>query len=277
MHISLAPSSHELRQMLHQTLTSLGCIQFQTDNCIYKININLNKTNQVLYLGVFVDDILCLGTTPDIIEWFHTKLSASYTITFKREIDSFLGMQIHQNEEDKIITLFQPGYIDLLLTKFHIDSTKSNEYPTTPMSSNDMTDPTPDPLSADKQSQYMQIVGSLLFLSTRSRPDISFAVNYLTLFITKATTHHLEISYRILKYICKTRTLALQFSGKHGLNFYVAVDSSYASHKDPKSHHGYSIHMNNSSGSCITSSKKSSMMALSSTEAEYTGMFDASK
>jgi hypothetical protein len=273
----LRQAAHEWRQMLHNTLTSLGFLQFQTDNCVYKITLTINKRLQSLYLGVFVDDILCLGTTSAIIDWFHNKLSESYSITFNRTIDSFLGMQIHQNKENKIITLSQPGYIDLLLNKFHIDPTKSHEYPTTPMSSNDMLDPTPEPLSPTQQSLYMQIVGSLLFLSTRSRPDISFAVNYLTLFMTKATNHHLAIGYRILKYICKTKHLALSFSGQLGVNFYVTVDSSYASHKDRKSHYGYSIHMNESSGSCITSSKKSSILALSSTEAEYIGMFEASK
>ena len=55
------------------------------------------------------------------------------------------------------------------------------------------------------------------------------------------------------------------------------VDSSYASHLDRKSHYGISIHMNNTSGSCVSVSKKSTIIALSSTEAEYVGMFEASK
>ena len=52
------------------------------------------------------------------------------------------------------------------------------------------------------------------------------------------------------------------------------VDSSYASHLDRKSHYGISIHMNNNSGSCVSVSKKSTIIALSS---EYVGMFEASK
>ena len=55
------------------------------------------------------------------------------------------------------------------------------------------------------------------------------------------------------------------------------VDSSYASHLDRKSHYGISIHMNNNLGSCVSVSKKSTIIALSSTEAEYVGMFEASK
>jgi hypothetical protein len=123
----------------------------------------------------------------------------------------------------------------------------------------------------------MQIVGSILFLSTPSRPDLSFTVNYLSLFMTKATQHHLDICYRLLQYIWKSNHLILTFNGQLGINFHVMVDSSYASHIDRKYHYGLSIHMNNNSGSCITISKKGSLIALSSTEAEYIRMYEASK
>jgi len=123
----------------------------------------------------------------------------------------------------------------------------------------------------------MKIVGSLLFLATRTRPDISFVVNYLTLYMTKATQHHLNICYRVLNYLSKTKTLPLIFNGTGGHNFSVMVDASYASHHDRKSHYGLSVHMNSNSGSCIAISKKGSLLALSSTEAEYIGLFEASK
>jgi len=53
--------------------------------------------------------------------------------------------------------------------------------------------------------------------------------------------------------------------------------SSYASHNDRKSQYGISVHMNSKSGSCNSFSKKGSILALSSTEAEYIAMYEASK
>ena len=55
------------------------------------------------------------------------------------------------------------------------------------------------------------------------------------------------------------------------------VDSSFASHSDRKSQYGISIHMNHSSVSCVTTSKKASLIAMSSTEAEYLHLFEATK
>jgi hypothetical protein len=138
-----------------------------------------------------------------------------------------------------------------------------------PFSSYDLMDANLFSLSKQNQSLYMQIIGSLLFLSTRSRPDISFHVNYLSLFMKSATHHQLKLAKRILAYIFHTKDINLKFHGKAGLNFYVYVDSSYASHSDRKSQFGISIHINDSSGSCISISKKAKLLALSSTEAEY--------
>ena len=123
----------------------------------------------------------------------------------------------------------------------------------------------------------MQIIGSLQFLSTRSRPDTSFHVNYLSLFMKSATHHELKLANRILIYIFHGKDINLKFNGKAGLHFHAYVDSSYASHSDRKSQFGISIHINDSSGSCISISKKAKLLALSSTEAEYLALFEASK
>jgi hypothetical protein len=79
------------------------------------------------------------------------------------------------------------------------------------MSPTDLNDPTPTPLSPSQQNLFVQIVGSVLFLSTRSRPDLSFSVNYLSLYMTKANQVHLDLAYKLLTYIWKTKDLNPQF------------------------------------------------------------------
>ena len=90
----------------------------------------------------------------------------------------------------------------------------------------------PVQLTPSQQQLYMLIVGSALFLSTQTRPDIAFAVNYLSLFMKSATQHHLNLCTNLLKYIWKTHNVSLNFNGLAGLKFLVMVDSSYASHID---------------------------------------------
>ena len=185
-------------------------------------------------------------------------------------------MQVDHDLSNKIITISQPGYVATLLDRFQIDISSKNQN-RVPFSRYDITDDNPTLLSKQDQSLFMKIVGSLLFLSTRSRPDISFHVNYLSLFMKSATLRHLHLARRVLQYISQSKHQTLQFHGSNDLNFHVYVDSSYASHDDRKSHYGFSFHSNTSSGACITISKKAKLLALSSTEAEYLALFEASK
>ena len=97
-------------------------------------------------------------------------------------------MQIDHDLTYKIITISQPGYVDTLSDKFYIDQKFSKSPSKIPFSHYDVTDDNPVSLSKQDQSLFMKIVGSLLFLSTRSRPDISFHVNYLSLFRNLVST-----------------------------------------------------------------------------------------
>jgi len=273
----LRQAAFEWRLLLDTTLKKIGFIQLQTDKCIYSIHRSHATVSETLILGVYVDDILCLGSTMSITTWFHQQLSNYFTITINLKISSFLGMQIDHDVPNKIITISQPGYIKTILQRFNITKEVSKHALHIPFSQYDLTDDNPSTLSKQDQSLYMQIIGSLLFLSTRSRPDISFHVNYLSLYMKSATQHQLKLAKRILAYIFHTQDIHLHFHGQEGLNFFAYVDSSYASHSDRKSQFGISIHINNSSGSCISISKKAKLLALSSTEAEYLALFEASK
>ena len=95
--------------------------------------------------------------------------------------------------------------------KFHIDQKLSKSPSKIPFTHYDVTDDNPVSLSKQDQSLFMKIVGSLLFLSTRSRPDISLHVNYLSLFMKSATIRHLHLACRVLQYISQSKSLTLQF------------------------------------------------------------------
>ena len=132
--------------------------------------------------------------------------------------------------------------METILERFQIDKSTSKYPSKVPFSHYDIADDHSIPLSKPEQSLFMKIVGSLLFLSTRSRPDISFHVNYISLLMKSATTRQLHLATRVLQYIGNSKHLKLQFNGASSINFHVFVDSSYAFH-DRKSQFGTSIHL----------------------------------
>jgi len=60
-------AAHEWRNLLDMSLKTLGFCQFKTDACIYKITNSINNLPHTLLLGVFIDNILCLSTSMDLI------------------------------------------------------------------------------------------------------------------------------------------------------------------------------------------------------------------
>jgi ribosomal protein L30/L7E len=86
-----------------------------------------------------------------------------------------------------------------------------------------------------------------------------------------------EAALRILKYLVGTRELGLCFHSKEGIVLYGTVDASYGMHADRKSHTGITLHIGEDSGSFLTRSKKQTVLADSSTVAEYIAAHSAAK
>ena len=59
------------------------------------------------------------------------------------------------------------------------------------------------------QVLYQSAVGSLLYLATRSRPDIAFAINNVARFCSEPTKQHLVAVKRIFRYLRGTTHLGL--------------------------------------------------------------------
>ena len=90
-------------------------------------------------------------------------------------------------------------------------------------------------------------------------------------------TRHLTAAKRVLRYLKKTKDLKLVYT-KHendGHNLYGFVDSDWAKSQNRKSIGGYVFTLGNAAISW--SSKKQTLIALSTKKAEYTAFMEASQ
>lgn len=97
------------------------------------------------------------------------------------EAKQVLGMRIEQKQEEGRILIDQERYIKKILEKFNMSDCNSCS---TPMDSNVKL----SKLETDKEKMhrvpYQEAIGSLLYLSQVSRPDINYAVNTAAVTIT---------------------------------------------------------------------------------------------
>ena len=66
---------------------------------------------------------------------------------------------------------------------------------------------------AKDQLRYLQIIGSLMYLASATRPDISFAVSKLSRFMSNPGTDHWHALERVMRYLAGTMSYEIHYSG----------------------------------------------------------------
>ena len=115
---------------------------------------------------------------------------------------------------------------------------------------------------------YQQCVGSLIYLNTCTRPDLSFAVSVLARKMSNPLKRDWTAAKRVLRYIRGTSSLGVKYSsdGKQSLIGY--ADADWAGDVNTrKSTSGYVFLFAN--GPISWATKKQSSVSLSTAEAEY--------
>ena len=132
--------------------------------------------------------------------------------------------------------------------------------------------------STDKEvdaTGYRRIVGSLRYL-VHTRPDLAFAVGYVSRFMQRPTAEHLQAVKRILRYVAGTSDYGLHYPRCSGAVHVIGYsDSDHGGDIDTsKSTSGILFFL----GKCLVSwqSVKQQVVALSSCEAEYIAASTAS-
>lgn len=118
--------------------------------------------------------------------------------------------------------------------------------------------------ATDKLS-YQRLVGKLIYLS-HARPDICYAMSYISQFMHNITVHHLKAAMRILRYLKNAPGQGLYLRKTEDKGLAVFTDADWGSSFDMRSTTGYGAFL---WGNLVTwRSKKQPVVSRSSAEAE---------
>ena len=124
------------------------------------------------------------------------------------------------------------------------------------------------------QQMYQAVVGSLLYLSTKTRPDIAYAVGRVARFCANPTKEHWTAVKRILRYLNGTIKLGLLYSESTSAKIAGYTDADWAGDVgDRKSTSGYMFLL----GGAAISWKSNKQTCLSTAEAEYVALSTAAQ
>jgi hypothetical protein len=167
---------HELRSFL----LAVGFTNSHSDTSLF----TRATGNNLLYLLVYVDDIILTGNNADLVSQFVTRLAQRFSLKDLGNLSYFLGVEVVPHPSG--ILLSQQRYIQELLARTHMEQAKPVLTPL-PTNSSSLSLSSGSPLS--NPTEYITVVGSLQYLSL-TRPDVSFAVNRMSQFMHAPTDEH---------------------------------------------------------------------------------------
>ncbi|KAJ0808584.1 putative RNA-directed DNA polymerase [Helianthus annuus] len=270
----LKQAPHAWFNRLTMVLHSLGFKGSKTDPSLFIYS----SKGTLLYMLVYVDDIILTGNNPSLIDQVIHSLGTTFAIQDLGSLSYFLGVEVvHQGSN---LILSQQKYILELLQRAGLSHAKSVTSPITTTAHLSLGD---SPLY-ENPVRYRQVVGALQYV-TISRPDITFAVNKVCQFMHSPIENHWSAVKRILRYLQGTFTYGLliqqTYSGStlhaytdvHNSSLNAFSDADWAGCPDDrKSTGGFAIYLG--SNLISWSARKQRTVSRSSTEAEYKALAD---
>lgn len=197
----------------------------------------------------------------------------SYFKGERNEVTSHLGMRVYYDRGAGTLTLDQEEFVKKILKHFAPNGALNDWKPVeTPLEvGGELVESSESEPDFD-QKLYQQANGSLAYLATRTRPDISMAWSVVSRRNAKPKQSDWIRLKRILRYLAGTKSMGLIYKHQKDLDWSDCLvgycDASFGGSKvDRKSQSGFFFTMCNSP--IIWCSKKQPIIALSTTEAEY--------
>ncbi|KAL5764004.1 hypothetical protein ACOSQ2_016598 [Xanthoceras sorbifolium] len=254
-------------------MSNSGFTRCQADHCCYIKRFD----NSFIILLLYVDDMLVAGSNMQEIMNLKRELSKQFAMKDLGTAKQILGMRIKRDTKSGTLLLSQAEYIKKVLSRFNMQDAKPVS---TPLGVHFRLSKEQSPKTEEERTHmakvpYASAIGSLMYAMVCTRPDIAQAVGAVSRYMNNPGKIHWEAVKWILRYLRGTTNKTLGFKGGDTtLTGY--VDADLAGNVDiRKSTTGYVYTLGGTAVSWVSQLQK--IVALSTTEAEYVAVTEASK
>lgn len=248
-------------------LTKFGLKRSQAEPCIYYSHGD--KRGRIL-IALYVDDLLIAGSSNEMVNEVVEHLKKEFEIKVF-EPNCFVGFELERDRANKTISLSQIGYLRRVLERFNMTNCNQSSTPGEEKSSR-KTDETMKTIR-EVTFPYRQAIGSLLYAAMMTRPNFAFQVGKTARKVQDPSHEDVVAVKRILRYIKRTLNIRLKIGGGK-LLLEGFCNSNYAGcYETAKSTYGNMFN----NGAIAWKSRKSNIVADSTTVAEYQAAFETTK
>ena len=256
----LKQSGRNWNMLLHDHLTENGFVQNDADHCVYSRKSEKEK----VILLVWVDDLIIAASNNTLLSDVKEILKRRFKMKDMGPLKHFLGIDFRQSEGE--IKMTQKRHVEKILAKFGMSECKPR------------STPCEQKLNFDSEGEvidstgYREIVGSLIYIMTCTRPDLSWVVSKLSQYLAEPKQQHWATAKHILRYLKGTMDQELHYQKceESLLQLEGYSDADWAADKDDRrSTSGYCFSLTENGPVISWKSRKQPTVALSTCEAEY--------
>nr|AAV85747.1 Integrase core domain, putative [Oryza sativa Japonica Group]AAX92956.1 retrotransposon protein, putative, Ty1-copia sub-class [Oryza sativa Japonica Group]ABA92827.2 retrotransposon protein, putative, Ty1-copia subclass [Oryza sativa Japonica Group] len=255
-----------------EVVKALGFVRNEEEPCVYK----KISGSALVFLILYVDDILLIGNDISMLESVKTSLKNSFSMKDLGEAAYILGIRIYRDRSKRLIGLSQSTYIDKVLKRFNMQDSKKGFLP---MSHGINLGKNQCPQTTDERNKmsvipYASAIGSIMYAMLCTRPDVSYALSATSRYQSDPGESHWIAVKNILKYLRRTKDMFLAYGGQEELVVNGYTDASFQIDKDDfRSQSGFVFCLNG--GAVSWKSSKQDIVVDSTTEAEYIAASEA--
>lgn len=223
-----------------------------------------------------VDDMLVTGT-PEDVEMIKEHLRGRFAIKELGAARMFVGLNIVRDRKEKVLWIDQFQYARSILELYKMGDCHGVA---TPMAAGEVLtrSETGEELKESEKRTYQAMIGSLGYIMTCSRPDLSFAVSRLAQFASCPAERHMMAVKRVFRYLKGTANAKIKIGGvpQEEQETMAYFDASFADDpNDRRSTFGYVLFYGDTA--VLWKSKKHKAVSLSTTDAEYVAATEATR
>jgi hypothetical protein len=190
---------------LNTALFSMNFKSLDSERCLFLFK----QDDHLVMVADWADDMgVAITKDSHLTDKFFSDLDKHFPIK-RSEMSLFLGMRVTRDRAKRTLTLDQETAI-LDLGRDHSIESKSIS---TPMLPNLVLPECEKGAKTSYEKQYRQVIGSLLHISNHTRPDITYAVGYLSRFNEAPVQQHWDAAVRVVQYLLNSPTRGISYSG----------------------------------------------------------------
>lgn len=248
-----------------------------SDSCVF-VNRGcqiLERNQPLLIVCIYVDDGLIFSNQQSTIKACIRHLSSKFEITTTKP-DTFVGLEIRRDGDQ--LFMGQSSYIRALIAKFGLNQANPSSLPFRPSIKVNKSGLVGSDSKDVANVPYRQLIGSLLYASCLTRPDICYYVNLMARFSESPKLAHWSLLKEIAKYLIgrEQECLVCTKNQNNSLVLNCYSDSDYGRCEDTRrSTTGLVVMLN--STPIIWKSKRQTIAVTSTCEAEFVAASHASK